>query len=874
MAKTATVRQRRTGSPPADPFAIALARFDDARLAELFERRPDLVDPPPRDLAEVLRRAASPTSVYRAVDHLDELAWHVVRAVLASGGASSADSVAGLLGLHHDDDALAGALIRVVDLLLGATGPGGAFYTHPALGQVLPLDELGPPVAELLKYLTVDELRWVARHRPVSDAATRKAELLATLAKTLADGADILRVLSQAPPAAARMAERLARHDPRIPTSPFGIYPRVTSSRAARTDDPVQWLAWHGLVVRDNWFGCIMPREVIVTLRGGQPFGPVRTERPAVHGERPAQLSTGGPGVEGFDAAATIVDQVEAVVDGLDATPVTMLKTGGLGVRQLRRLAKDADMPEDRAALAVEIADLAGLIARRVSAQASQVRPTTAFDTWANLDMPQKWAWLAVAWFTGERFASLAGTRDVDGKPHPALSHPVAVPEAASQRRVVLRLLAELPDGTVPDRSSLTAAAQWQTPLAIGVGPLDAAGHVAWVLDEATALGLVHHDALSALGRQLVAGEINAAAELLADHTPRAATGLVLQADLTAIGPAVSPRWFRERMRLLADVESTGATVVYRFSDTTVRRAMDAGLSADDILGFLQEHASSGVPQPLGYLVGDAARRHGTIRAGAATSYVRCADEATAVELARGRRTAELGLRSIAPTVLVSDAEPATVVAVLRRAGYSPAHEDIDGTLVTARPAAPRADAVGRTGPPVPPAGRGAAVEQARRLLKGEAPQGEAPQGETAAWQTGRPGGGPAALPPLLLGAAEAVGIDDDEIVELLELLTGEGPSSACACQRPTAIASERPGIDDLLRAAMGHQWTIRMALSRRGKQPQSFFAEVEDLDGEDVRLWRHDHDRPQPASLATVAWARVLTEAEELQLFAGGVGR
>lgn len=926
MTRTATARRRpAVAGVPRDPFATALGAFDEQRLATVLRLRPDLADPPPGDLTELLRRAGAAASVYRAVDHLDEVAYFALRAVRASDGKAPVATVADLLGLSSETDVVRQALERAENLLLAVVDSAGTVHAHPGLGRVLPEDELGPPVAALLDQLEVDELRWVARHRPTGASATRKAELVAALATTLADAAGIRETLAQAPPAAAALAQRMAKYLSRVAAPPSTLYPRFATAQSATTDDPLQWLAWHGLVVKDGWYGCAMPREVSVALRGGQPFGTPRTTRPALVSEAVPE----GIDERGFAAATTLVGQVDAVVDALDQTPAALLKTGGIGVRELRRLAKDTGQSEARTALVVELAAAAGLVGRGGTGdqRADEAMPTVAFDTWSDQDTARRWAILVEAWMQAETFLSCAGTKDDDGKTVAALEDRGATPEAASQRRVVLQLLAELPEGTAPRRSSLEAAVGWETPLAASVGPRDVAGHVAWVLDEATALGVVDHDALSVLGRHVVAGDLDVAADLLLRRSEPPSTDLVLQGDLTAISPVGVPRWFRRRLELMADVESKGATVVYRVGDATVRRAMDAGLSAEDILGFLREHASSGVPQALEYLVRDVARRYGSMRVGTARSYLRCADEASAVEVLRARRTAKLGLRAISPTVLVSSQDPATLVAGLQVAGYLPAHEDADGALVVNRRPTHRATAGPRHAASATSVSQSAAIAGARRLRAGAAPPAldqassrprraavaAAPPGRSPApgrrTRSGqRPGPASqllamAGLPPEVLLAAEQAGIDEDDLVSLLPLLAataanagasgveelmgllgGEPPDdlldelfetigdvAPCDCRRPADIARSAKTITDVLEQAMVHRWTVRLAVSRRRKQPKSFFAEVEhvDTDSDAIVVWSHEQDRDLQLPVASLAWARVLTEAEEHALFA-----
>jgi len=82
---------------------------------------------------------------------------------------------------------------------------------------------------------------------------------------------------------------------------------------------------------------------------------------------------------------------------------------------------------------------------------------------------------------------------------------------------------------------------------------------------------------------------------------------LVRQADLTAMVPDELPPADRAELELVANLVSTGAATVYRFSEASLRRATDAGRSAEQIAAYLAERATRGVPQPLDYLIRDRA---------------------------------------------------------------------------------------------------------------------------------------------------------------------------------------------------------------------------------------------------------------------------
>ncbi|MER6787560.1 helicase C-terminal domain-containing protein [Streptomyces sp. NPDC000658] len=192
-----------------------------------------------------------------------------------------------------------------------------------------------------------------------------------------------------------------------------------------------------------------------------------------------------------------------------------------------------------------------------------------------------------------------------------------------------------------------------------------------------------------------------AAARLLAPLLPEPLDHVLLQADLTAVAPGPLRRPLADVLSVLADVESKGGATVYRFTPGSVRRALDAGRSASDLHAFLAEHSRTPVPQPLAYLIDDVARRHGHLRVGAASAYVRCDDESVLNEILADKRAAALRLRRLAPTVLAAQADPATLLDGLRAMGFAPAAESAEGDVLITRAHARRTPP--RTAPePVP----------------------------------------------------------------------------------------------------------------------------------------------------------------------------
>ncbi len=633
------------------PLVDRLRALPDATLAALLAHRPDLAVPPPSDVTVLATRAAVRASVHRACDDLDTLALAVLEALVVADADRApvpAAEVARLLGPDLAAGALDGVLAALRERALVWDGDdAGGLSVVPAVRDV------------------------VARHpgglgRPAAGPAGSSA-LPVLLAAAEPDERRVLDALAVGPPLGRSRAE------------PGG---------------PVARLLAKGLLVRVDAETVELPRQVGLALRGDRPMGPLAL--------RPPELPTRDPGHSVVDrtaggAALELLRRADALVALWGATPPPVLRSGGLGVRDLRRAARELDVTEDVAALVVEVMAGADLVAA-TDAVAAEWLPTTQADAWAAAGPEHRWAVLARAWLDLPRLPGLVGRRDDAGKAVPALSDGVRRPLAPRDRRRILGGLAELPPGVAAASvAGLADVLAWRAPRRGGRLRDEV---VTWVLAEATVLGVVALDALSDPGRALLDEPDRLVAALRAT-LPEPVGHVLLQADLTAVAPGPLEAGLARELDLAADVESAGGAVVYRFSEASVRRALDAGRSAADLHALLADRSATPVPQTLTYLVDDVARRHGRLRGGTATAYLRSDDEALLAEVMAHPEAAALALRRIAPTVLVSSVPLVALLDGLRAAGFSPAAEDPAGAVLdlTAR---------GRRTAPRRPTGSGA----------------------------------------------------------------------------------------------------------------------------------------------------------------------
>lgn len=704
-----------TGGTPPRTLAEALRTQDDESLAALLRARPDLLSPVPNDLSQLATRAGTRASVVRAIERLDRFTLQTAEALAVAPEPAPYETLRELLTGDEGDPrveaALPGAVAALRDQALIWGGNDRLRLVRTARELLAPSPNhpsptgLGPTVAEATTGMSpgrIQEILTAAWLASTHDSVSA----VAALTELFTDRTRMAALLDTAPMEALSVLDRLVWGPP---------YGEVTSSPTP----PVQWLRDRGLLLPASTRTVVLPREVALHLRAGRAHRIVEPVAPPVasRAEYGAQVVDTTAAAQAFTALGTIE---ELAKDWNEGGP-NVLRAGGLSVRDLKRTATALDVTETVAAFWVELAYAAGLIAAD-GEHDERYAPTPAYDDWQELPDPRKWARLATAWLTATRTSGLVGSQDSKGRTLAVLGPDLDRGPAPEVRQRVLALLATLPEGASPEPDSLLARLRWERPLraaATAGRPEDLRTRLAaWTLTEAEMLGLTGRGALSSQGRALLmpapyapdgnvttatdlAAAAERAAQALAPLLPEPLDHVLLQADLTAVAPGPLLRPLAELLSVAAEVESKGGATVYRFTPGSVRRALDAGQSASDLHEFLKTHSRTPVPQPLSYLIDDVARKHGHLRVGGASAYVRCDDEALLGEILADKRSAALRLRRIAPSVLAAQADPGALLDGLRAMGLAPAAESAEGDVLLTRAHAHRAPA--RTAPvPVP----------------------------------------------------------------------------------------------------------------------------------------------------------------------------
>ena len=459
----------------------------------------------------------------------------------------------------------------------------------------------------------------------------------------------------------------------------------ATTVRPGAATTPVEELLAARLLVPRGDGLVQVPGEVGLALRGGRTTrepvdavpGPATTERASALVDRTAS-----------GAAFEAVRRVELLLDQWGTTPPAALRSGGLGVRELKAAAALLHVDETTTALLVEVAAAAGLLAQGVAPDGEGVwLPTDSFDVWCGGAMADRWVELAVAWLASPRLPGLVGTRDQAGKGVNALAPELASTFQVESRRMTLDCVGRAARRRGPGERHRAAVAGG--PGGLAAPPPAAGARPAGRLGGERGGAARRRRPRRALhpwprpGRRRPRGRGRGA---LAPLLPEPVDHILLQADLTAVAPGPLESSVGRTLHLLADVESRGGATVYRFTASSVRRAFDAGWSAAEVHDFIGSISRTAVPQPLSYLVDDTARTFGTLRVGPAEAFLRADDEAALSELLHHPKASGLGLRRLAPTVLVSSVPLDVLLPRLRDIGAGPVVEAADGSVRVARP--------------------------------------------------------------------------------------------------------------------------------------------------------------------------------------------
>jgi hypothetical protein len=592
-------------------FADELRARSDESIAHLFAVRPDLLSPVPTDLSALSARANSTPSLMRALESLNKFQIEVLTSASTLTQPFSKSELLSVSVPEAGDE-----LMRLWAAAL-VYKDGTKFRLPGNLGQLIGDEPAGLGPRSLKK---ID-----------------------------------FKALKDIPSDSAAVLERLTWGPPRG---------QVGNIKAP--GKPIGWLLEHDYLAVMDSKTVVLPREVGMHLRNGKVFKEYSPVANSFKGTTRKQKDIDRAAIANI---SDFLRWCEELAHNWSDEPPIALRSGGLGIRDLKRSADHVGVDENCVAFVAEVLYLGGLI---VIDTDDQILPTNSFDIWMSRSLEERWSSLVSLWLETSRVSGLVGK--AGEKNIAPLGPELDRAGIASMRKVTLKILSENLEND-PAIKNLQEIIAWQMPQRFS------AEYIEWTLREAEWLGLTGQGALSEFGIAFLKGSDDLGVERA---LPKPVDHILIQADNSAIAPGPLTVELANMIGTIADIESRGGASVYRFSESSIRRGLDHGQTGEQIKDFLKKTSKTPVPQPLEYLINDVSKRHGRLRVGIAQSYIRCEDEGLLTQILHDIKLESLRFRKLAPQVLVCDFEAGDVIATLREANYLPAAENANGILISA----------------------------------------------------------------------------------------------------------------------------------------------------------------------------------------------
>ena len=630
-------------TPESPDFRTWLSALDDRELANLLRARPDVVLPLPPGITPLAARLQLRASVGRAVRGLSALELATLEAAANLGGELTAVTATDVVNAVPVEPELVEAALGRLRSLALLYGDDAALRVAGEAMASLPTDwQLLDDTPTTVTPTTIEGLS--EKQRAIMD--------------TLLHSGGVGRTKHAAPDA--------------DPTHPI---PQLINA---------------GLLIRVDAGTVRLPRRVRSALRGQELARRPLTPSARVLGDLVADdRARDRADHAGAGAGLEVARRLRQLIELLGAEPAPLLKEGGVGVRTVTSLARALMVEEEEIHRLVSLGMAAGLLGRGEVRDEDALAPTQAADEWLDADLATRWLSMAAGWLESPWAPWLIGTPDEKKAPIRLLADAMKRPPLAEHRRIVMSTYTLPPPGTGVSGEQMRDDFFFTHPIAATLLPDTTVGAI---LTEARWIGLLAGGD-PATATSLLRALLDPAADPLAvaeEVTPGTVERLIPQGDMTILAPGPLPRALQTELDLLGDLESGGLASVYRVTDASVRRALDAGRTAEELRTWLADHTLGEVPQSILYLIDDVARRHGTLRGGPALSYLRCDDPSLLAEAARTAAAEQVGLHIIAPTVAVAQAPLVQVIEELRAAGFQPVAEDATGAALDIRPAPAR----------------------------------------------------------------------------------------------------------------------------------------------------------------------------------------
>ena len=339
----------------------------------------------------------------------------------------------------------------------------------------------------------------------------------------------------------------------------------------------------------------------------------------------------------GVAAFETVQALTELLID-LEQRYVREVGRASVGLPELKRLASHLGRPVEFAKALYALGQMAGLIALNDK----RWRVGAEYPFWLNAEPSERWSILAKTWrlLLGEHSAK------------------------------------ELASAT-----SLETAIADTFPLANdGI-----ASHMSRLLSMAEMIGLSSNQQVSSWFSPLMQGDMAKASKLLIANLPKTQSKVIIQADLSIISVGPLPTKTELELRRFVETERIGVASSYRISTLSITYGMETGLTEQSIRVLLSDLSGTALPQPVDYLIREAATRFGrlVLRSAASGTLIESADQVLLTHILNDVTLRPISISRLDDSTLQTRFELDVVYYQLREGKYAAIRKNANNEVIS-----------------------------------------------------------------------------------------------------------------------------------------------------------------------------------------------
>ena len=220
--------------------------------------------------------------------------------------------------------------------------------------------------------------------------------------------------------------------------------------------------------------------------------------------------------------------------------------------------------------------------------------------------------------------------------------------------------------------------------------------HMTRLISLAELIGLTSGDQISSWFSPLMDGDLKKAGDLLASQLPKAQNKIIVQADLTiiSVGPLATDTELE--LRRFVETERIGVASTYRINSLSVTYGLETGLTEKSIRELLAKLSDAALPQPVDYLIREAAQRFGrlVLTESINQTLITSSDQILLTQILNDTNLKTISISRIDESTLASRFELDIVYYQLRDSKYAAIRKDAKGKVLSNWSAAGGADSI------------------------------------------------------------------------------------------------------------------------------------------------------------------------------------